>query len=88
MSSELLRKNSDELRKRFPEDVSSNDHPSTSTHERFNAPSESSSANNKRLNTLYKRFDLESLLWILACAVMMYYTDFWPTILYDVRVKR
>ena len=92
MSGELpRRRSSDELRRRFPEleeNVCSTvtDHPSTDIREQSSVSS--SNKNNRRINTLYKRFDLESLLWILICAVMMYYTDFWTTVMYDVRVKR
>ena len=78
------------LRKRFQDEYSS-DHPSDNN-EQFNVqPSShqtSGSIKSTRLNGLYNRFDLESLLWITVCAVMMYYTNFWPAIMYDLRVKR
>ena len=78
------------FRRRIPEDMYSNDHPSD---EQSSAPQpsirvSSNIKDNTRLNALYKRFDLESLLWISVCAVMMYYTDFWPAVMYDLRVKR
>ena len=83
---------SEMLRRRFAEDEYSSDHPSVNINERSNAQSSSrvssSIKDNTRLNALYKRFDLESLLWISVCAVMMYYTDFWPAVMYDLRVKR
>jgi len=76
MSSELLRR-------RLPE---GNDRPSISATRA--QPNVSSSSNSKMFSALYTRFDLESVLWILVCAVVMYYTDFWSTIVYDIRVKR
>ena len=87
MSDEVL-SSSDKLRRRFPElaeDVCDDCHSSTDSRESSNVSS--SSKSNKRVNTL-SRFDLESLLWILVCAVMMYYTDFWTAVMYDMRVKR
>ena len=79
------------LRKRFPD---ANDHSFVSIREQSNARSSSLTASqpprvkSTRFNALYNRFDLESLLWISICAMMMYYTDFWHTIMYDMRVKR
>lgn len=76
------------VRKRFPEDVHSSDHPSNINDVQPSKHQASSSTKNTRLQGLYNRFDLESLLWIAVCAVMMYYTNFWPAIMYDLRVKR
>ena len=81
------------LRKRFPENINANDHPFGTVREQSNAQSSSLTASqapreSTRFNVLYNRFDLESLLWISICAMMMYYTDFWHTMMYDMRVKR
>ena len=75
---------SEMFRRRIPEDVYSND----VINDQSTAQPSSRASSSIKDNALYKRFDLESLLWIIICAVMMYYTDFWPAIMYDLRVKR